>query len=163
MGEEARGDVDDLGDNPGVVAPPPLVYAGALAAGLLAGRAYPVAFLPRVIARVLGPSLLAGGFLLIGSGLRAMRRAGTNVDPREPATAIVTEGPYRFTRNPIYVGLTLVYGGVAALANALPAAILLPFVLIVMQRGVIEREERYLERKFGDEYLRYKARVRRWV
>lgn len=92
-----------------------------------------------------------------------MRRAGTNVDPREPTTAIVTGGPYRFTRNPLYVSMTLMYTGISALANALWPMLLLPGVLAVMNKGVIEREERYLERKFGDEYLRYKAGVRRWV
>jgi protein-S-isoprenylcysteine O-methyltransferase Ste14 len=92
-----------------------------------------------------------------------MKRAGTNVDPREPTTAIVTGGPYRFTRNPLYLSMTLVYAGITALANALPAALLLPAVLAFMRRGVIEREERYLERKFGDEYMDYKARVRRWI
>jgi protein-S-isoprenylcysteine O-methyltransferase Ste14 len=85
------------------------------------------------------------------------------VDPREPTTAIVTGGPYRFTRNPLYLSMTLVYAGITALANALPAALLLPAVLAFMRRGVIEREERYLERKFGDEYMDYKARVRRWI
>jgi protein-S-isoprenylcysteine O-methyltransferase Ste14 len=92
-----------------------------------------------------------------------MRRAETNVDPRQPTTAIVTEGPYRFTRNPLYLSMTLIYAGITALANALPAAVLFPIVLRIMRRGVIEREKRYLERKFGDEYLIYKAQVRRWV
>jgi protein-S-isoprenylcysteine O-methyltransferase Ste14 len=75
----------------------------------------------------------------------------------------VAEGPYRFTRNPIYLGFTLVYGGVTALANSPWGALLLPFVLVLMQRGVIQREERYLERVFGEEYLQYKTRVRRWI
>ena len=92
-----------------------------------------------------------------------MRQAGTNVDPYRPATAIVTGGPYRFTRNPIYVGFTLMYVGIFALANALLPILLLPAVQQLMRRGVIEREERYLERKFGDEYLQYKERVRRWI
>ena len=92
-----------------------------------------------------------------------MRRAGTNVDPREPSTAIVTDGPYRFTRNPLYLSMALIYAGIACRANALPAAMLLPGVLAVVQKGVIEREERYLERKFGGEYIRYKGRVRRWI
>ncbi len=150
-------------DNPGVIAPPPLIYAGALVAGLLANRAYPIPFLPRGISRALGwPSVVAG--LAIGLfGFREMKRAQTNVDPRKPTTAIVAAGPYRYTRNPLYVGMTLMYAGVSARANALPAALLLPAALAVMRRGVIEREERYLERKFGDEYLRYKERVRRWI
>ena len=159
MDDERRNDAD----NPGVVAPPPLIYAGALASGLLANNLYPSPFLPHGISRALGwPSIVAG--LAIGLlGFREMKRAHTNVDPYKPTTAIVAEGPYRYTRNPLYVGMTLMYAGVSACANALPAALFLPAVLAVMQSGVIEREERYLERKFGDEYLGYKTRVRRWI
>jgi protein-S-isoprenylcysteine O-methyltransferase Ste14 len=73
------------------------------------------------------------------------------------------EGPFRHTRNPGYLSLTMIYAGLASLANALWAILLLPAALLVIQRGVIEREERYLERRFGEEYLRYKARVRRWI
>jgi protein-S-isoprenylcysteine O-methyltransferase Ste14 len=150
-------------DNPGVIAPPPLIYAGALASGLLTNKLYPIPFLPRGISRALGwPSVLAG--LAIGIlGFREMKRAQTNVDPYKPTTAIVQTGPYRYTRNPLYVGMTLIYAGFTARANALSAALLLPAVLAVMRLGVIEREERYLESKFGDGYLRYKKRVRRWI
>ena len=159
MSDETRDDRD----NPGVITPPPLIYAGGLAVGLLANRLYPVHFLPRGLSRVLGwPSVVAG--LAIGLlGFREMKRARTNVDPYKPATAIVSEGPYRYTRNPLYVGMTLIYAGFTARANALSAALLLPVVLHLMDHGVIEREERYLERKFGDEYLRYKEGVRRWI
>ena len=159
MSDDARG----APDNPGVVAPPPLIYAGALALGLVANKLYPMAFLPRAVSRVLGLPLIFGGLAIGLLGFREMRRAETNVDPYKPATAIVTEGPYRYTRNPLYVGMTLVYSGITALFNAFPAAMLLPLALAVMRGGVIEREERYLERKFGDEYLAYKARVRRWL
>jgi len=76
---------------------------------------------------------------------------------------MVTEGPFHYSRNPAYLSMTMIYTGIASLANALWALLLLPVALLVMQRGVIEREERYLERKFGEEYLRYKAQVRRWV
>ena len=133
---------------PGVVAPPPLIYAGALSVGLLAKLLFPVVFLPRAIARALGLPLFCGGLLLGFLSFRALRRAGTNASPYEPTTRIVLEGPYRFTRNPIYLSFTLVYGGVTVLANSLWAALLLPCVLIVMRRGVIEGEERYLEGKF---------------
>lgn len=159
MSDDARGNPD----NPGVIAPPPLIYAGALVAGLLLNRPRPIPFLPRGLTRAPGLSLIAGGFLIGVLGFREMKRAGTNVDPRMPATAIVTAGPYRYTRNPLYVGMTLIYAGVSALANALPAIALLPGVLQVMRRGVIDREERYLEGKFGDEYREYKERVPRWI
>ena len=75
----------------------------------------------------------------------------------------MVDGPYWFTRNPLYLAATLIYAGIAVRFNALWAALLLPLVLGVVQRGVIEREERYLERKFGEEYIRYKAQVRRWI
>lgn len=154
---------DEEPDNPGVVAPPPLIFAGALTFGLLVNRLRPTGFLPRRLGRMAGLPLVVGGLSIGLSGFREMRRAGTNVDPREPSTAIVTDGPYRFTRNPLYLSMTLIYAGLASLANALPAILLLPVVLAVMRRGVIEREERYLEGKFGNEYLRYKERVRRWI
>jgi protein-S-isoprenylcysteine O-methyltransferase Ste14 len=157
------GEPREAPDNPGVIAPPPLLYAGALVLGLVAKRSLPVPFLPLGLSRTLGWPLVVGGLAVGLLGYREMRRVGTNVDPREPTTAIVTEGPYRFTRNPLYVGMTLIYAGISARANSLPAALLLPLVLAVMRRGVIEREEAYLERKFGDEYLRYKDRVRRWI
>ena len=83
--------------------------------------------------------------------------------PYKPVSHIATEGPFRYTRNPAYLSMTMMYTGIAALANALWAIIVLPVALLVIQRGVIEREERYLERKFGGEYLSYKARVRRWI
>ncbi len=150
-------------DNPGVVAPPPLIFAVALVAGLLANRRRPTSLLPRALSKMLGWPLVVGGLLLGLWGFREMRRAGTNVDPYRPTTAIVQGGPYALTRNPLYVGMALVYGGISARANALPAALLLPVVLHLVDRGVIEREERYLEGKFGDAYLRYKSRVRRWI
>ena len=150
-------------DNPGVIAPPPLIFAGGLAAGLLLNRLRPTPFLPRTLSKVLGWPLVVGGLLLGLWGFREMRRAGTNVDPYHPTTAIVEAGPYAFTRNPLYMGMALVYFGTSARANVLPAALLLPVVLHLVDRGVIKREERYLEGKFGDEYLRYKGRVWRWI
>jgi protein-S-isoprenylcysteine O-methyltransferase Ste14 len=150
-------------DNPGVIAPPPLIYAGALLAGLLANRRFHAPLLPRRLARMLGWPLIAGGLAVGLLGERELRRAETTSNPYKPATAIVTDGPYRFTRNPLYLSMTLLYGGVSALANALPPVLLLPLVLRLMRRGVIEREEHYLERKFGDVYLEYKVRAPRWI
>ena len=153
----------DERDNAGVVAPPPLIYAGPLILGLLLNRKFTAPFLPRGVARVLGWPLLGGGMLLMGWFFRTMRRADTPIDPREPVSRLVTTGPFRYTRNPAYLAMTMIYGGITSLANALPSILFLPAVLLVMRRGVIEREERYLEDRFGEEYLRYKARVRRWI
>ena len=150
-------------DNPGVIAPPPLIFAGALVAGLLLNRLRPTPFLPRVLSRLFGWPLVVGGLVLGLWGLREMRRAGTNVDPYHPTTAIVEGGPYGFTRNPLYLSMAVIYSGISARANALPALALLPVALHVVHYKVIKREERYLQGKFGDEYLRYKGRVRRWI
>ena len=150
-------------DKAGVVAPPPVIYLGALVFGLLLNRRFPIAFLPCKIARSLGWPLLSGGVLLMGWFEWAMRHAGTPANPYKPVSHIATEGPFRYTRNPAYLAMAMIYTGIASLANALGAILLLPVALLVIQRGVIEREERYLERKFGEEYLRYKGRVRRWI
>ncbi len=92
-----------------------------------------------------------------------MERAGTNVNPREPTTALVVSGPFRFSRNPLYVALTLMYAGLAVVANAFWVLVLLVPVLLVLHSGVVRREERYLEAKFGEAYRQYRARVRRYL
>ena len=156
--------MSDERDKAGVVAPPPLIYAGTLLLGVLLSRRFPIPFLlPRAVARAIGWPLVGGGALLLGWFEWAMRRAGTPTNPYKPSSGIVTEGPFRYTRNPAYLSMTMVYAGVAFLARAPWALALLPVALGVIRRGVIEREERYLERKFGEEYLRYKASVRRWI
>jgi protein-S-isoprenylcysteine O-methyltransferase Ste14 len=111
----------------------------------------------------------AGGALVVaGVGLLAwfdiaFNRKGTPAEPWKPTTAIVTSGPYRLSRNPGYIGMALTYIGIALMSDALWALLPLPIVLAVIDRGVIAREERYLERKFGDEYLDFKRRRRRWI
>jgi protein-S-isoprenylcysteine O-methyltransferase Ste14 len=154
---------DDHRDNAGVVAPPPLIYLGALTLGLLLDRKLSIPFLPRSMARAFGWPLLVGGISLMGWFFFTMRRADTPIDPREPVSNLATDGPFRYARNPGYLSMAMIYAGISSLANALFCILLLPAVLLVIQRGVIEREERYLERKFGEEYLRYKDQVRRWV
>ena len=94
---------------------------------------------------------------------RTMRGADTTLHTDKPVSSLVQDGPFRYSRNPGYLPLTMLYAGIAILRNVLWAILLLPLVLYVIQREVIEREERYLERTFGEEYLRYKARVRRWI
>lgn len=154
---------NDERDNAGVAAPPPLIYLALLALGLLLNRKFPVSFLPRRMARILGWLFLGGGVLLMGWFEWAMRHADTPANPYKPVTHVVTEGPFRYTRNPGYLAMAMIYTGIAGLANALWAVLLLPVAIFAIQRGVIEREERYLEGKFGEEYLHYKAWVRRWI
>ena len=91
------------------------------------------------------------------------RKLGTHVDVRKPATALATDGPYRLSRNPIYLALTLFYLGIGVAAGSLWVLVLVAPALLVMHLGVIRREERYLERTFGAAYLDYARRVRRWI
>ena len=153
----------DEQDKAGVLAPPPLIYLGALIFGLLLGRRFPITFLPRKMERGIGLPLLVGGVLLLVWFEQAMRQADTPASPYKPVERIAKEGPFRYSRNPGYLSMAMIYTGIASLANALWAILLLPVALLVIQRGVIEREERYLERKFGEEYLSYKAQVSRWI
>ena len=150
-------------DNAGVVAPPPVIYGGALVAGLGLNALLPSPRIPREVAWPVGGLLLACGGYLAGSFISAFRRAGTTVDVRKPVTSLVTTGPYRITRNPGYLGLTLIYAGIATLARTPWAYVTLTPTLAVIDRMVIAREERYLERRFGEDYLRYKAQTRRWL
>jgi protein-S-isoprenylcysteine O-methyltransferase Ste14 len=157
---------DAVADNPGLIAPPPLIYVGSLLVGLLLNLLLPVKLLPkrrRGTGLIFGATSIGLGVMLARSAFQQMRRAKTNINPTQPTMAIVTEGPYRLTRNPIYVALTLLYAGISLLFNSFWSMLLLPFVLVLMNLGVIDREERYLEGKFGELYLNYKRSVRRWL
>jgi protein-S-isoprenylcysteine O-methyltransferase Ste14 len=153
----------DNQDNPDINVPPPLIYVVPLILGLLVDKRAHVPFLPRSAARGLGWPLVGGGVLLSRWFLQTMHDADAPVRTDKPVPRLTTEGPFRYTRNPGYLSLAMLYAGIAVLRNSLWAILLLPLVLIVIQREVIGREERYLERTFGEEYLAYKARVRRWV
>ncbi len=150
-------------DTAGVIAPPPLIYLSGWLTGWLLNKVYPVSWLAGAVTWPIGALLMACGVLCAGFAFRAMRRAHTPVDPYSPSTAIVEEGPYRYTRNPLYLALTLFYIAFAAIMDNAWPLLLLPLVLWTIQRGVIAREERYLEQKFGARYLQYKSRVRRWL
>jgi protein-S-isoprenylcysteine O-methyltransferase Ste14 len=149
---------NDEPDKPGIRVPPPPIYLLALLLGLLLDRSMHVPFLPRGVARLFGWPLVGGAMTLAAWFARTMRRADTTMHINKPVSSVVQDGPFRFSRNPGYLSLTMLYAGIAVLRNALWAVVLLPVVVYV-----IEREERYLERTFGEEYLNYKARVHRWV
>jgi len=151
-----------IADTPSVLVFPPFLFGGALALGLLLHWLHPVPVLPVLPARLVGAVLVIGSGLLARAAKAAMKRAGTNVRPDQPTLAIVVDGPFRFSRNPLYLATIGLYTGVALLVNALwPLALLLPMIAL-LQWGVILREERYLEERFGAPYREYKARVRRW-
>ena len=150
-------------DAPGVIARPPFIYLGFLALGLALDWLWPNPLLPEALRYTLGGTLFALGFFLTLASIRRFKAAGTNFDTQKPATAILSDGPYRISRNPIYVGLTAAYAGIGIALDAPWVWVLLIPTLVIMHYGVILREERYLERKFGKEYLDYKSSVRRWI
>ena len=150
-------------DLPGVIAPPPLIYLAGLAVGFGLEIALPGGSLPGAVRWGLGGVLLAVAVGLLGWWVSSFRRAGTPMPPYEPTTALVTNGPYRLSRNPAYLAFAVTFAAVALLANAPWALVPLPLVLVVMQRGVIVREERYLARRFGQPYRDLMARTRRWI
>jgi protein-S-isoprenylcysteine O-methyltransferase Ste14 len=149
-------------DNAGVIVRPPLLYAVALAAMLALRWLWPLPIFSGAAFRS-GLALVALAVGLLIWGRQTLVTGGTNVDPSLPSTAVVTSGPYRFSRNPLYMGLAVVYLGLTLALDTWWGIILLALVLIVMHRGVIQREERYLERKFGEGYRQYRAAVRRYL
>src|SRR5215471_14069045 len=142
---------------------PPFLYGAAFVIGLLLHLAFPLHILPTTLARGIGVVCVLASLSLAFTAFRALSRAHTPVDPLKPTTALVTEGPFRYSRNPIYVALTLLYVGVALLINALWILLLVVPALVVLHYGVITREEAYLARKFGDAYHQYTTQVRRWL
>ena len=153
----------DEQDTPGIRVPPPLIYLLPLTSGLLLDRKAHIPFLPRGVARILGWPLVGGGVALAGWAFRTMRAADTTIRPDKPVSNLIQDGPFRYTRNPIYLSDAMIYAGIAVLRNSLWAIVLLPLAMFVIQREVMGREERYLDRTFGEEYLDYKRRVRRWI
>lgn len=148
-----------------VMRPPTLFLLGLLAACVLE------------LVKPLGPGLAQGnwkaiatGFAVVLAGLaigasavRRFRAAGTTIQISEPTEALVTHGIFALTRNPIYIGLITVYVGIAVMLTSLWALILLPALVAVLHKGVVLREEAFLERKFGDAYRAYKKKVPRWL
>jgi len=151
-------------DSARITFPPPFIYLGMLLLGLLADRllgfSLPLTSAARIGALVL---LVAAGAALLLAAQTRFTSAKTDVKPWKTSSAIVSQGVYGVTRNPMYLGMALVYFGLALGFASPTALVLLPVVLVVIQTQVIAREERYLEGKFGDAYRDYTARVRRWL
>jgi protein-S-isoprenylcysteine O-methyltransferase Ste14 len=150
-------------DHSGVVVPPPLIYVALFLIGMGFQRYVPLARLPVGNGRVLGAVLVLSWLGLTTWSFRRFWASGTSIVPIRPTTKLVTEGPYRLTRNPMYLGLLLLYIGVGCWFGLVWPLLLAPIVVWVMSVSVIGREERYLTRKFGDEYGQYRAHVRRWL
>jgi protein-S-isoprenylcysteine O-methyltransferase Ste14 len=150
-------------DNPGVIVFPPLLYGIAFAVVLALRWFWPMPIFDQAVALWPGLALVMLGVGIALWGRRALQAAGTNVNPSLPTTAIVTSGPFRFSRNPLYMALTLLYFGLTLAVNTWWGIAVLVPLLILMHRGVVLREERYLEAKFGESYRQYYSKVRRYL
>ena len=143
--------------------PPPVIYLSALLLGWGLDQVWPLPRLPAPLAYLLGMLLVIASAAIVLPTFLRFRRANTPFDVRKPATALITDGPLRFSRNPGYVALTLLYLGIGLLLNDVWVLLLAVPALLVMDLWVVRREERHLEEQFGDEYVRYKRSVRRWL
>ena len=152
-------------DSSGVRVFPPGIYAGVFFGAYVVHWLRPVRLwgaLPLAV-RLLSYVLVGAALLLVGSAALLFRRAGTTPNPLRPTTALVVRGPYRVTRNPMYLGLALLYLGLALPVNSLWPLVAFPIAILLIDRWVIGREEAYLEQKFGDAYRAYQGQVRRWL
>ena len=154
----------DTADTANVIVRPPIAWALAVLAGLALKWLMPLSFLPTAVPTGwLGTIVFALALALVAWAISTMTRAGSNVPTSLPTTTIVETGPYRLTRNPIYLGMVMGLIGLAIAFNSLWLSMtLVPFALVI-RYGVVAREEAYLERKFGDVYRGYRSRVRRWL
>jgi len=153
----------DRPDHADVAFHPPFLLAGSLLLGFLIRRVAPFAFLPWKLSEPLRPIVTVAAFGLFFWAVRTMRAGHTSIPTSEPTDVIVKSGPYRFSRNPIYVAMLALHVGVGVWTDSAWFFVLAAVSAILLWWGVISREERYLERKFGADYLVYKARVRRWL
>ena len=156
----------DTPDSAGVRFPPPFLYAIAFAIGAALHRVVPGDTLParwRGVVEPVALALVAVGLAVAFTAIGMFLRARTHIIPHLPATSLVVRGPYRLTRNPMYLSLAVAYAGMSLLINQLWPLALLPLALLVLHRAVIVREERYLAARFGDAYAEYRRRVPRWI
>jgi protein-S-isoprenylcysteine O-methyltransferase Ste14 len=163
--DKAGQQVNDTG-TAGVIARPPVLFLAALLLGFVSDRLLPLPFpVPEagLVRWSIAGSLILIGLVLAAAGIRNFARAATPVPTYQPVRALVTAGIHGWTRNPIYLGMFLVYGGIGVAARSPWTLILTLPLAITIRYGVVAREEAYLERRFGDAYRDYKARVRRWV
>lgn len=150
-------------ENAGVVAPAPVIYGAALALGLAAEFTLPTVPLPRTVTLWLGGVIIALSIPIVISAFRALTRARTAFDARKPTTTLVSDGAFHYSRNPTYLSLTLLYVGLALVLGSPWVLLMVVPAVALTQWGVVLREERYLEAKFGEEYRRYKTNVRQWL
>jgi len=155
---------DSRRDGPGVKLPPPFLYLTSFLVGIVLQHALPIpAPLPLPLGRFLGWLLAVVSLVVAALGVRSLRAAGTTIRTDKPASMLVTVGIFGRTRNPLYLSLLLLYAGISVFLNLWWPVVLLPLLVLTMNRFVIAKEEAYLVGEFGAAYREYTQRVRRWM
>ncbi len=153
----------DLKSGTGIKVPPPIIYLAALISGVVLDYFWPYLPLHENWGNIIGAVLILASILLVPTVLIRFKKVGTTFDVRKSATTLITNGPYRFSRNPAYISLTLLYLGLGSVFNNVWIIALVIPVLLIMDLWIVRKEERHLEEIFGEEYLQYKSSVRRWL
>jgi protein-S-isoprenylcysteine O-methyltransferase Ste14 len=152
-------------DNPGVYIPPPLIYVAVFLIGFLFQSKIPIGvdLLKKQGSKIIGIIIIAFALFFMIRGMGQFLKSKNSLITIRPASSLQSNGVYNLTRNPMYLGLALIYLGLTCLIGNWWNLILFPLLILIVQEYIIKREEKYLERRFGQEYLDYKQKVRRWL
>lgn len=152
-------------DNPGVYFPPPLIYAGIFIAAIFIQKIISIddTLFHNVIIKIIGVIFLLTALFFLFRGFKKFFESKNSLITIRPSNSLQTTGIYRISRNPMYIGISNVYLGLSCIIGNWWNIFLFPLLILIIQEYVIKREERYLERRFGQEYLDYKSKVRRWI
>ena len=150
-------------DRANVLTMPPFIYIGFFLLGIGLQYLWPIKLLSLTAQLTIGLGLVAISFIMVGQAIPRFRKAGTSFDVNTPTTTIITDGAYKYSRNPIYLSMAVLHAGLAIALDNIWALIMLAPALVMIHAGIILPEERYLTGKFGEQYLQYKRQVRRWI
>jgi len=153
----------EASDHVSLILPPPVIFLGHLVSALVLQLVVPLSLPWPMPLRALGAVLLLGGLGLAAAAVRELRRMHTTPDPNQAVTTLVITGPYRFSRNPIYLGFMMIFLGFTLVAGTLWGMLIVLFLFATITRSVVRAEENYLERRFKEQYRIYRALVRRWL
>jgi protein-S-isoprenylcysteine O-methyltransferase Ste14 len=143
--------------------PPPVIYFVVFVVGIGLGYMWPTSIMTQFWGQTIGIALLMISMPIMPSVLIRFKRAGTTFDVRKSATTLITDGPYKYSRNPTYISLTLLYLGLGVFLNNMWVLMLVVPLLLIINFWIIRNEEHYLAEKFGEEYQSYRSKVRRWL
>jgi len=164
-GEPNKTTMTNTSDSPGVYIPPPLFYILIFLAAIFIQRKFPItdSFFHMQMAKLVGTLFIVTALLFMATSLRKFIQSRNTLILFKPASSLQTKGVYGISRNPMYLGLGMLYLGLTCLIGNWWNILLLPFLFLILQEYIIKKEEKYLQRAFGEEYLLYSSKVRRWL